>query len=60
MKVLSRWYDLEVKFANPELKKSGFNGIVGKDQKIEDILETIKSYGVIKDYEIINKTVNMK
>ena len=60
MKVLSRWYDLEVKFANPELKKSGFNGIVGKDQKIEDILETIKSYGVIKEYKIINKTVILK
>jgi ferric-dicitrate binding protein FerR (iron transport regulator) len=60
MKVLSRWYDLDVKFANPELKKSGFNGIVGKDQKIEDILETIKSYGVIKEYEIKNKTVILK
>lgn len=60
MKVLSRWYDLEVKFANPQLKKSGFNGIVGKDQKIEDILETIKSYGVIKEYEIKNKTVILK
>ncbi|WP_395049778.1 FecR family protein [Flavobacterium sp.] len=60
MKVLSRWYDLDVKFANPELKKSGFNGTVGKDQKIEDILETIKSYGVIKDYKIINKTVILK
>ncbi|WP_310560838.1 FecR domain-containing protein [Flavobacterium sp.] len=60
MIVLSRWYDLDVKFANSELKKSGFNGIVGKDQKIEDILETIKSYGVIKEYKIINKTVILK
>jgi len=60
MKVLSRWYDLDVKFTNPVLKKSGFNGIVGKDQKIEDILETIKSYGVIKEYEIKNKTVILK
>lgn len=58
--VLSRWYDLDVKFANPELKKSGFNGTVGKDQKIEDILETIKSYGVINEYEIKNKTVILK
>lgn len=60
MKVLSRWYDLDVKFTNPELKKSGFNGIVGKDQKIETILETIKSYGVIKEYEIKNKTIVLK
>lgn len=60
MIVLSRWYDLDVKFENSELKKSGFNGTVGKDQKIEDILETIKSYGVIKEYKIINKTVILK
>ncbi len=60
MKVLSRWYDLDVKFASPELKKSGFNGVLGKEQKIETILETIKSYGVIKEYEIKNKTVILK
>ena len=60
MIVLSRWYDLDVKFANPELKKSGFNGTVGKDQKIEDILETIKSYGAIREYKIINKTIILK
>ncbi len=60
MKVLSRWYDLDVKFENSELKKSGFNGTVGKDQKIEDILGTIKSYGGINEYKIINKTVILK
>jgi len=60
MIVLSRWYDLDVKFENPELKKSGFNGTVGKDQRIEDILETIKGYGVIKEYKIVNKTVILK
>ena len=60
MKVLSRWYDIDVYFVNPELEKEGFNGIIGKDQKIEDILKTIKSFGVIKDFEIVNKTVILK
>lgn len=60
MTVLSRWYDLDVKFENPNLKKLGFNGTVGKDQKIEEILETIKSYGAIKEYKITNKTVILK
>ena len=60
MVVLSRWYDLDVKFENQNLKKLGFNGTVGKDQKIEEILETIKSYGAIKEYKITNKTVILK
>ncbi|PXX30414.1 FecR family protein [Arenibacter sp. ARW7G5Y1] len=60
MKVLSRWYDMDVNFENPELEKAGFNGVLGKDQSIEDILNTIKNFGVIKDYEIINKTILLK
>lgn len=60
MKVLSRWYDIDVEFVYPELKKEGFNGVLGKDQNIEDILKTIKSFGVIQDYEIINKRIILK
>ena len=60
MKVLSRWYDMEVEFVDPELKKAGFNGVLGKDQKIEDILKTIKSFGVIKDFKITNNMVILK
>lgn len=60
MKVLSRWYDLDVRFENVALKKTGFNGTLGKDQNIEDILESIKSYGVIKGYNVNNKTVILK
>lgn len=60
MNVLSRWYDLDVQFINPEIKNAGFNGIIDKNQKIEDILETIKNYGVLKEYEIKNKTVILK
>jgi transmembrane sensor len=60
MKVLSRWYDIDVQFVNQDLKKSGFNGVLGKDQKIEDILKIIKNFKVINDYEIINKKVILK
>tara|TARA_B110000902_G_C14269553_1_gene572632 strand:+ start:1530 stop:2681 length:1152 start_codon:yes stop_codon:yes gene_type:complete len=60
MKVLSRWYDVDVEFVNPELKDVGFNGVLGKDQKIEEILKIIKNYGVIKDYEINNKTIKLR
>lgn len=60
MKVLSRWYDMDVVFINSDLENLGFNGVLGKDQKIEDILTTIKNFGIIKDYKISNKTVILK
>ena len=60
MKVLSRWYDFDVHFINPELKKVGFNGVLGKDQKIEDILNRIKGFNIIKEYEINNKLIILK
>ena len=60
MKVLSRWYDIDVQFENEELKKVGFNGVLGKEQKFEDILKRIKKFKVIKDYEIKNKKVILK
>ena len=60
MKVLSRWYDIDVNFESPKLEKALFNGALGKDQNIEDILNIIKNFGVIRDYEIINKTILLK
>ncbi len=60
MKVLSRWYDMDVYFANSNLENAGFNGVLGKDQNIEDILKTIKNFGIIENYEIVDKTVFLK
>ena len=60
MQVLSRWYDMDVVFKNKELEAAGFNGVVGKEQSIREILETIKGFGVIKNYEINNKTITLK
>jgi len=60
MKVLSRWYNIDVQFNDVELKNAGFNGAIGKDQKLEDILETIKNFGVIENYEIEKQRVILK
>jgi hypothetical protein len=60
MKVLSRWYDVDVEFVYQDMKKIRFNGVLGKEQRIEDILKRIKKFKVINDYEIIDKKVILK
>jgi ferric-dicitrate binding protein FerR (iron transport regulator) len=60
MQVLSRWYDMDVTFENKKIENIGFNGALGKEQNIEEILETIKSFGIVKNYEINNKSIIIK
>tara|TARA_R110002049_G_scaffold306093_3_gene503989 strand:- start:8901 stop:10034 length:1134 start_codon:yes stop_codon:yes gene_type:complete len=60
MKVLSRWYDMEVEFENEALKQERFNGRIKKSYSIEDILTAIKNTNIIKNYEINNKKVILK
>lgn len=60
MKVLSRWYDIEVEFNNSELGNLKFNGVLGKDQEIEQILATIQAFGAIKEYQINKNVVLLK
>jgi len=60
MKVLTRWYDIEVFFVNQGSENVQFNGILDKNQNIEDILKIIKNFKVINDYKINNKTVIIK
>ncbi|WP_350285628.1 FecR domain-containing protein [uncultured Croceitalea sp.] len=57
MKVLSRWYDVEVVFVDKALENEEFIGVLGKEQDIEDILSIIKNYSTIKNYTINGKTV---
>ena len=59
-KTLSRWYDTDFVFATENLKEIQFRGVLGKDQSIEDILNSIKNSSEIKNYEIYEKTVTMK
>jgi transmembrane sensor len=60
MKVLSRWYDVDVEFAKKDLGKVKFNGVLSKNQNLEDILLTIKNTNNINTYEIKNKKVLLK
>ncbi|WP_111307476.1 FecR family protein [Confluentibacter sediminis] len=60
MKVLARWYDIEVFFENQKSENVEFNGILDKNQNIEEILIIIKNFKIIKDYKINNKTVLLK
>jgi len=60
MKVLSRWYDIEVVFENESIKKEQFNGVLIKDRNIDEILRSIKNSGIIKKYEFKNKTLLLK
>ena len=60
MKVLSRWYDMDVIFENTELESERFMGTLDRNQKIEDILLSIKSTNAINTYEINNKTIRLK
>jgi hypothetical protein len=60
MKVLSRWYDVDIIFDNKSLEEIKFFGVLGKDQNIEEILETIKKFKIIEEYEITEKTIILK
>lgn len=60
MKVLSRWYDMEVVFDNKALEDVRFIGILGREQKIEEILSTIRETGFINGYSINEKKVILK
>ncbi|MEP1488900.1 MAG: FecR domain-containing protein [Algibacter sp.] len=51
MKVLSRWYDVDIVITNDVKKSIGFTGILSKQQTLEYILEIIKNTIDI-DYKI--------
>lgn len=60
MKVMERWYDVEVEFENKELQGTKFIGVFRKDQNIEHILRTIKNTNFINTYEIDGKKIIFK
>ncbi|SFD99113.1 FecR family protein [Flavobacterium phragmitis] len=59
MKVLARWYDVKVVFRDPKNELVRINGILDKDQKIEEILNIISKTNKIP-YEIKEKTIIFK
>lgn len=60
MKVLSRWYDMDVIFENKAIENEEFVGSLEKNQNINEILSSIKSFGIIKNYEINDKKIILK
>lgn len=60
MKVLSRWYDMDVVFENKFLEDVKFFGVLDKEQNIEEILKTIQKFKIIESYEIKNKVIILK
>jgi transmembrane sensor len=60
MKIVSRWYDVEVFFLDKKVETTRFVGVIRKNRKLEDILINIKNFGIIKDYEINDKRVILK
>ena len=59
MKVISRWYDVDVVFVNKNLESVKFKGNLNKNQSIERILSIMLSSKLNK-YEIKNKTILLK
>lgn len=60
MKVLARWYDVDVVFENKALEEVNFFGVIGKDQNIEEILALIKKSNIIESYEIKTDLIILK
>ena len=59
MKVLSRWYDVDIIFENKALESIEFIGTINKNLSIEEVLSIMKSFS-IKNYEIKGKTLILK
>ncbi|WP_051605359.1 FecR family protein [Sediminibacter sp. Hel_I_10] len=60
MRVLSRWYDVEIIFESPSLEQVTFSGLLNKTQAIEDILNGIQTTTFINSYEIDHKTITIQ
>ena len=60
MKVLSRWYDVDIYFESIELEAVQFSGLLSKKQNIEQILNGIQNTKFINAYEIKDKTITIK
>ncbi|MDO7171554.1 FecR family protein [Mariniflexile sp. AS56] len=59
MKVLARWYDVEIIFVESNLKEERFTGVLRKNQNIEDILNSIQTTNNMA-YVINNNTIIFK
>ena len=59
-KVLSRWYDVDFIIKDETLYDITFKGVLGKDQNIEDVLNTIITSRKLSNYEINDKIITIE
>ncbi|GAA4302191.1 FecR family protein [Aestuariibaculum suncheonense] len=60
MTVLSRWYNIEFNFEDIDSEKLMFNGVLKKNQSLEEILEVINKTNLINAYEINDNIIIIK
>jgi ferric-dicitrate binding protein FerR (iron transport regulator) len=60
MKVLSRWYNMDVIFENKNLENARFNGLINRRYPIKDILSVLQSSNIINTYEINDNTLILR
>ncbi|MEM9143830.1 MAG: FecR domain-containing protein [Bacteroidota bacterium] len=58
--VISRWYDVDVLFADPVLENAKFNGVFRKDEPLDEILESIVITKSIKAYDVAGRRITIK
>lgn len=59
MKVLSRWYNVDIQFKNTAIEEVQFNGVLNKTAPLEEILETLRLSKFINFYEIANNNTTI-
>jgi len=60
MKVLSRWYDVDIEITEVQVGNVKFNGVLDKNQNLNEILTTIKATNCIHDFEINKSKITIK
>lgn len=60
MKILSRWYDINITFKDKTIENEEFTGVLRKNKTLEDLLSNIKNSRAINDYEIKGDLVILK
>lgn len=59
MTTLSRWYDFEVVFKNPEQQNYVFTGVLERSKSIQDVLKNLEATGEIY-FEINNNIITIE
>ena len=60
VKIISRWYDIDIVILNKEIENKTFRGVLRKDQNLEALLTLIKNLSVINYYEKNGKQIILK